>query len=282
MGHWIREMRRAGLVMCSALWLGVALAAPINLPVTGGPTLTAHWLPAADEGRRPAIIALHGCGGLYRRDGKTLDTRYTEYAELFHRAGWHVLLPDSFTARGQRSICATASTDREIRVETRRADVLAALVWLSARTDVDATRIAIVGWSHGAMTTLNTINAARTEYARPLAGAAVFYPGCSALLNWPFKVDVPVLMMLGEKDDWTPPARCVALAEQARQRNPDVAFTVLTYPDSYHGFDSAQPVRFRSDVPHGVDKKGVHAGGNPAARDSARTELMKFLTRVLQ
>jgi dienelactone hydrolase len=132
------------------------------------------------------------------------------------------------------------------------------------------------------MTTLNAINSARPGSATPLAGAVVFYPGCNALSRAPFKVDIPVLMLLGEKDDWTPPARCLQLAEQTRAKQPDVDLTVRLYPDSYHGFDGTAPVRFWTDVSNGVDPSGVHLGANPVTRAEAQAEMDGFLTRVLK
>jgi predicted alpha/beta-fold hydrolase len=50
----------------------------IALPLPDGSAITAHWLPRDGE-RRPAVVALHGCGGLFRRDGKRFDDRYPDY-----------------------------------------------------------------------------------------------------------------------------------------------------------------------------------------------------------
>jgi len=254
----------------------------IDLTADGSPII-AHWKPLADTtAAHPAVVALHGCGGLYQRDGKTFDPRYPRYVERLHQAGYHVLLPDSFTPRGTQSICTVKNNERTISVETRRADVVAAVHWLTHQPGVDARRIVLLGWSHGAMTSLNAINSARPGFAEPLAGAVVFYPGCNGLLKMPFKLDVPVLMLLAEKDDWTPPARCVELAERTRNRQPDVDLTVRVYPDSYHGFDGMAPVRYWTDVSNGVDPGGVHLGANAAARAQAQAEMDTFLKRVLK
>jgi len=268
--------------------VGCAAAPPaqrpgvIDLAADGSPVV-AHWEPLAGAGTpRPAVVALHGCGGLYRRDGKTFDPRYPHYVELLHHAGYHVLLPDSFRPRAMASICTVKNNERTITVETRRADVAAAVHWLARQPDVDPKRLVLLGWSHGAMTTLNAINTARPGFAAPLAGAVVFYPGCNALLKMPFRIDIPLLMLLGEKDDWTPPASCIQLAERTRQQEPGADVTVRVYPDSYHGFDGTAPVRFWSDVSNGVDPAGVHLGANPVAGAQAQAEMDAFLTRVLK
>ncbi len=274
---------RIGLMLVAVLCVpDSADAAIVQLGDVESKPLRAHWLPAPNtNGARPAVIGLHGCGGLYRRDGKTFDARYTEYAERLHRAGYHVLLPDSFGSRGAGPICTISNRERSITVELRRRDALAALKWLAARPEVDTRRIALLGWSNGATTALAAVNSARAGHATPLAGAVVFYPGCKTALGAPFSIDAPLLMLLGEKDDWTPPADCVRLAEQTRTRQPSASFTVKTYADSYHGFDSARPVRFRADISNGINKSGVHQGGNPVAKAESQSELDAFLLRIL-
>jgi dienelactone hydrolase len=174
------------------------------------------------------------------------------------------------------------ATERHVDVEMRRPDVIAAVDWLARHPRVDRSRIALLGWSHGAMTALTSINGARAGGAAPLAGAVVFYPGCRALLQQDFRIAMPVLMLLAEKDDWTPPARCTRLAERIRKQQPGADLTVELYPDSYHGFDGRGPVRFRTDVPNGVNKAGVHVGGNPATRARAQAAVDTFLARVLK
>ena len=286
-----RARRRLSRAVAAVLLCGLALppaarAERVEFANAEGTVLAAHWLPAAAEGARPAIVALHGCGGLYRRDGRTLDARYTGYAARFAAAGYHLLLPDSFGSRGSGPICAARDSERTITVETRRADAVAAVRWLAARPEVDARRIVVLGWSHGAMTTLVAVNSARPGAARPdasipLAGAVAFYPGCRALLREDFALDTPLLMLLGEKDDWTPPGRCLRLAERTHARQPAADLTVRVYADSYHGFDGRAPLRFLADVPNGINPQGVHAGGNPVAREQALAELDRFLQRIL-
>jgi dienelactone hydrolase len=269
----------AALAAATAL-AGPLHAEPVQLTSLDGTVIAAHWLPAPGGGTGPAVLALHGCGGLYNRDGRTLDARYPEYAARLHAAGVHVLLTDSFTPRGARQICSVKHGDRSITVETRRQDAIAAVRWLQARSEVDPQRIVLLGWSHGAMTLLTAINAARAPHAAPLAGAIAFYPGCRATLQQPFRLDTPLLLLLGEKDDWTPPGRCIALAERVSQAQPQADLTLRVYPDAYHGFDSARPVRLRADVPNGVNPAGVHVGGQPEARAAALAEFDRFITRV--
>lgn len=272
--------------------VGLAQAAPekVVLAENNGIVSTAYWAPAERAGAQPAIIALHGCSGLFKKNGRDFDARYLEYTEWLHAAGYHVLLPDSFNPRGFHSVCTIKKGEPTVTPETRKADVLAALTWLKARPEVDARRIVILGWSHGAMTALTTMNRAasstanqaNTHDAQSLAGVAVFYPGCYALGKQPFRIDAPLLMQLGASDDWTAPKYCERLVHALRERQPEADVTLHVYPDSYHGFDSPRPVGFRRDVPNGVNPMGVHVGGNPVARAQALAALESFLQRVLQ
>ncbi|HVE89147.1 MAG TPA: dienelactone hydrolase family protein [Burkholderiaceae bacterium] len=249
------------------------------LTVAGEPTLQLHWQPAKEPGPRPAIIALHGCSGLYNNRGR-FDDRYTFYAQRWNAAGWHVVAPDSLSSRGQGSLCAQTAAERTIKVAHRRDDVLRAAAWLMARDDVDPQRIAVVGWSHGASTALEVVD--RSLWRQPPAAIVTYYPGCG---GWKRRALVepaaPVLMLLGEADDWTPAAPCKELAERFQSRQPDTV-AVHVFADGHHGFDSRAPVRFRPDIPAGRDKRGVHVGGNPAAREASLAALDQFLALHLQ
>jgi dienelactone hydrolase len=261
----------------------LALAAPtasaerVRISSPDGTALVGHWMPRPGGAYGPAVVALHGCGGLFDRAGTTFDPRYLDYVARLHQAGFHVLLPDSFGSRGSGSICTVPNDKRSITVETRRGDALAAVDWLASRPEVDPRRIVMLGWSNGATTALSAMNAARPAHARNVAAAIVLYPGCSSFLKAPFRLERPTLMLLGEQDDWTPPEPCSRLADRARQAQPGLEIDVHLYSDSRHGFDSTQPVRFRPNVPNGVSREGVHSGGNPATRVAALREIEAFL-----
>jgi dienelactone hydrolase len=115
-----------------------------------------------------------------------------------------------------------------------------------------------------------------------LAAAVVLYPACRDFLRRTFAIGEPLLMLLGAKDDWTPPGPCLELAEATRAKQPGTEFEMRVYEDSAHGFDSARPVRFWKGIPNGTDPVGVHVGGNPAARAAAFTEIDTFLRRHLE
>ena len=253
-------------------------------PLPSGVVLHAHWLPAEGAERRPAVLALHGCGGLYAKGGG-LAERYRETAERLHAAGYAVLMPDSFGSRGLRDICQTRYRDRSVDVAQRAQDARAALAWLAAQPQVDARHIGVLGWSNGATTTLNLLEQRRThpEPGEPaIAGAAVFYPGCGPLAKRQAVLEAaPLLILLGALDDWTPAQPCVDFARSLQARSGGSDITVQVYDNSYHGFDGTAPVRLRADVPNGTSPEGVHQGGNPEARAQSWAVLDAFWSRVL-
>jgi dienelactone hydrolase len=286
-------------------------------------TFAAHALPAAervrfesldrDDGRpvmidalllrpattpatadSPAVIALHGCGGLFsagRGREKELSERHAAHAEAMLAAGYIVLLPDSFGSRGVREVCTIRAGERTINPQRRRLDTLGALQWLAAQPGVTRDRIALVGWSHGGSTTLATINAGNREVASFRAataappffrGAVAFYPGCTAAsrdAHW--RPSVPTRILIGAADDWTPASSCEALGKRARENAWPLEVTV--YAGAYHGFDSPRgKVVHRTDVPNGVNPgQGVHVGPDPAAREDANRKLAAFLRETL-
>jgi dienelactone hydrolase len=281
-------LRRALPAAVLGLATVCAVAAPamqrVDLPpLPSGVVLRAHWLPAEGTERRPAVLALHGCGGLYAKGGG-LAERYRETADRLHAAGYTVLMPDSFGPRGLREICQTRYRERSVDVAQRVQDARAALAWLASQPQVDARRIGVMGWSNGATTTLMLLEQrrARPEAGEPaIAGAAVFYPGCAPLAKRQAMLEnAPVLMLLGALDDWTPPQPCADFA-RTLQAHGGSDVTVHVYEGSYHGFDGTAPVRLRTDVPNGTSARGVHQGGNPEARTKSWAALDAFWSRVL-
>lgn len=249
---------------------------------------------AAPQGGRAAVIALHGCGGMYgaakgRED--QLSERHAAQARALVAAGYAVLFPDSFGPRGKRQVCTIPSSERTIRAVQRRLDALGALRWLGRQADIDPSRIALLGWSHGGSTTLATVNAGDPRVAAfreardapPFFRTAIaFYPGCSvSLRDARWKPAAPLAILIGADDDWTPAAPCEALG--VRGRDEKWPLEVVVYPEAHHGFDAPSgTVRPRRDVPNGVKPgAGVHVGPHPKARDEANAKVAAILREAL-
>ena len=104
-----------------------------------------------DAAPRPAVLLFHGCGGL--RD------HLPRYAEVAKAAGWRAFVIDSYGPRGWgRAFTLTAvCTGLSFRGYERAGDVLAAIQGVSARPDVDATRLSLGGWSHGGWAIMGSV-----------------------------------------------------------------------------------------------------------------------------
>lgn len=272
----------AALCFAPTLALADKLPAGVKVEVPGSVPLVAYWFAAAAPGPRPAVVALHGCSGPYDTRGR-LTAHLRQYAADLNAAQMHMLVLDSFGSRGLRSICELAQGKRPVRETDRRADAQAALRWLAARPEVDATRLVLLGWSHGAQTVLASLDASAAavqgQTLQPRAAVA-FYPGCTEVLkNSQYRLQAPLLMMVGERDDWTAAAPCVRLHQRLGTQAP--RFELEVYADSYHSFDHASEPRVRDNV--GSTRSGqATVGGNPAARVASRERMFRFLSEELK
>lgn len=247
------------------------------------------------NGGYPAVIAMHGCGGMYSTregHGQELAERMALRVDPMLRDGYAVLFVDSFRSRGVSEVCTIRTRERTISASRRRLDALGALAYLASRPDIARDRIALVGWSHGGGSVLQAVNtrdrAVATFFNRsgapPFFRAAVaFYPGCTTPLKAGdrYRPGTPTRIHIGLLDDWTPAKTCVDLGAAMAARNEDLLVT--TYAGSYHAFESPTgAVIHRTDVPNGVNPgKGVHVGPNPAARDAANASVRVFLRERL-
>ncbi len=289
------------LTSLAALWLALCSAQlqaqqEVALPSLDGTQLKAWWFAAEPQTdlqtnvvKRPVVIALHGCAGLYAASGVRkglLNARHQAMGEMLAGEGYHVVFPDSLTARGERSICVQKIGTRNITQLQRRTDALGALAWVRKQPWADGERVAVLGWSHGGSAVLAATDATHAQvqssHLAPFKIALAFYPGCTDSVRNGYQPNTALTFFLGADDDWTPPAPCIALAQQlqAQQTGPKQAVELNVYPGAVHDFDNPLPgVRQRPEIPSRlVPGKGVSSGQNLAARQ-ASWERVKVLLR---
>jgi dienelactone hydrolase len=234
---------------------------------TGGVNLPAKLFLPAGPATASGIVALHGCGGpLARRDDG--------WAKILAGQGHPVLLPDSFAARGLKPDCKD-STHGASAYGARRSDALAAAAWLQGQKFVPPGGVILLGWSDGGTTVLASIGPGMP--AGLIRGAAAFYPACTRTAKRPdWRNGVPLLILMGAADDWTPPAPCEALAA----RNPGI--TIDLFAGAYHDFDVPDdPVHEIHGLPYTKAGNGTaYAGQNPAARAQAMKILPAFIGKL--
>ncbi|WP_158529642.1 dienelactone hydrolase family protein [Parvibium lacunae] len=279
--------KTALLLLTSSLSLAaIAQPSPVSLP-SQRPGLQAYWFPAPTSTTQPTLIMLHGCSGTLSKQGRLTPDRLSD-ATLFNQAGIHLLVLDSFSGRGIKSICELARDFRPINERDRRQDVIDALVWLKQQPGV-GTQFAVLGRSHGGQTVLTLLSDALAkqdpngvEVLANLQGAIALYPGCRQELADPhYRISHPLLMLTGALDDWTAPAPCAALHQKLRERQPEMRFDYTSYADSYHGFDGTAPLRVRSQVANTRSGQAT-VGGNPLARQAAYDAIFSFLEQIWQ
>jgi dienelactone hydrolase len=141
-----------------------------------------------------------------------------------------ILIVDSFTPRNEpNGVCAKLDGENFIQYATRGSnDALAAVAVLKAMPEIDAKHIFLAGFSLGAVSSLlatESKNAASRDGA--VAGVIAYYPFCYDGVD----PSVPVLVLIGEKDDWTPAAKCQAVTGKTN-------FEVVVYPGATHVFNT--------------------------------------------
>ncbi|HEU0200178.1 MAG TPA: prolyl oligopeptidase family serine peptidase, partial [Burkholderiaceae bacterium] len=194
---------------------------------------------------------------------------------------------DSFSARGVRSLCELK--ERPIQPwSDRTRDAYAALDYLVGRPDVDADAVVVLGWSHGGSTVMGVVRPqapGRKPTGPHFKAAIAFYPGCaSPLQQKSWRPTMPLMVLHGEADDWTPAAPCVELAQKMQSQGLPVQ--TITYAGAHHGFDAPgnAAVRYLPRVfnPAAAGERGAHIGPDPHARRAAIEQVKGFVEGQLQ
>lgn len=275
----------AGLVLLGLCAAGAQAQEKVAFPSRDGTPLDGYLFRAPQgKGRAPALVFAHGCGGLIGKNG--INARETDWAARFTASGISVLMVDSFTPRGVSSMCAPANFRAEV-YQARPQDMYGALAYLQAQPFVDPGRIALMGWSLGGGTVLNTL---RTDSparppglapARDFQAAVAFYPASCNPARQPggWTSRIPLLVLTGEKDVWTPLAPCEALLDAAARAGQPV--TLHVYPGAYHDFD--WPGLAYRERPEFRTRTGIVpiVAMDPAARADALERVPAFLGRYL-
>jgi dienelactone hydrolase len=280
-------MVRVGLRFAVAVGAALTLAAcasgaPDSPPSADGAVPTTIAKPDG-PGPFPAVVILHDCSGLGPRSSGAPG----RWAKELVKRGYLVSLPDSFTPRGVPDGVCVAPPPRGVGVghERRARDAYAALAQLRRRPDVDGRRVGVMGGSHGGSSTLATMRAAGHEPGdtRGFAAAVALYPLCAAFTGafGVYQPRAPLLILIGDQDDWTPAEPCRVLAERAVAAGAPVAIKI--YPGAHHSFDSPNPVRYVATRmnPSAPSGRGATTGGHPQAWADAIQQVAAFFGQHL-
>jgi dienelactone hydrolase len=289
-GYEVRRAMRCGawLLLAAVLAQGCATPARISIPslADGVPRLDAYLFRPQGEGRRAAVVFLHGCGGLFSGSTGQMQPREVDWAERLVAQGYVVLAVDSFSPRGIKEMCSPRSFQTSVYTERPR-DAYGALRYLQAQPFVRPDRIAVMGWSQGGGVIMLSVRV--ESLGRPaelphgdFRAAIAFYPGScrDGAHRVPWRSTLPVLVLVGADDNWTPAAPCKTLVEGAARRGSDIRIHV--YPGAYHDFD--WPNMAPRLLAGYTTSAGVvpMVGTNTAAREDAQRRVMEFLAQHLR
>ena len=187
------------------------------------------------EKKFPLVMGVAGSEGW--RD------HHYDYLKMYQKSGFATFELNSFKSR---NIESTVGTQNEITVAAIVVDAYKALETLSKHPLIIKEKISITGWSLGGGVTLfsawNPIKETlgnNIQFASHLA----FYPPCFFdFENLDFS-DVPIHILIGESDDWTPAKPCVEFVDKLERKN----INITVYKDSHHGFDREGGLEFNEN-----------------------------------
>jgi dienelactone hydrolase len=253
----------------------------------GKTDLTAYLGRHPGDAPRPAVVLMHGCSGLLNPQGRIFPIFRAWMRALFAK-GYDVLTVDSAASRGFGQTC-TAGPNRITMWRDRPSDAYGALQYLQAQPAVAPDRIALMGWSQGGGVVLLSIN--DKSIGRPAAlkqdfkTAVAFYPGvCNDKFQskpWTqvepqgWTTQLPLLVLFGAADTWTPLAPCEEFLSAAKARGNPVELKI--YANAVHAFDA--PNLPRTELPAYRSGNGPVPviGTDEQARADAFSRVLEFL-----
>jgi dienelactone hydrolase len=234
-----------------------------NATVTGG-----IYKPGGD-GPFPAVVLMHGCGGL---------TKEVKAGMIMHSGhlvsnGFVALILDSFTGRGKGGEAACLG-HQGAAFQYRQYDAFHALKYLQSQPFVDKNNIFLMGQSQGGGVALSIARFGADDYVFPdkpiFQGVVAFYPLCDFISDLlPVELVSPLLVLAGRKDNWTPPYGCVLAKENVSGAD----YEVIVYDHAHHSFDLN--IRIQTFANHTV-------GGNVAARKDSQKQMLSWFLSHMQ
>lgn len=226
-------------------------------------TIRGYLSKPEGEGPFPAVVLLHGCGGIK-------DRSYI-WASKLNEWGYVSLIVDSFSPRSISGTCGRGSMEAE-----RAHDAHAAKAYLKKVPYVDSRYIGIMGFSAGANSVIYGIIdlhfGVNEKPESQFAAAIALYPFCKYQVKY---MDAPLMVLIGEKDDWTPASRCKSIERSGKNDfgRGKYEATFVYYSNAYHSFDWP-----------GVNNTymGHRQLYDARATEDARIKVKKFLSKYLR
>ncbi len=187
-------------------------------------------LPRPGNDRLPAVVLLHGSGGV--------GSNVLDWEQYLNAMGVATFVLDSFTGRG---IVNTNYDQSQLGRLNMIVDVYRALDVLAKNPRIDPTRIALMGFSRGGQAalyaSLKRFQRLYGPVGREFSAYIVFYPLCNTIFHEDEDVaDKPIRIFHGGADDYAPLAPCRAYVERLQAKSKNVQLT--EYAGAGHNFDN--------------------------------------------
>lgn len=250
------------------LLVSTATAETVQFPTASSSqsiNVTSDLYRPGGSGSFPAVIVLHTCGGLGLKE--------RQYGSSLRSEGYVVVVPDSFSSRGNKGKgyrCVQGNFENHVNDSV--SDAIGAVTYLRSLTYVRGDRIAIMGMSLGATAALALPPETIDQGVR---AAISYYPVCQTPAGRDFfkESKIPLLLLLGELDNWSPTAACVAKAQELQKSGRIVEW--IAYPGTHHGFDNQNYVSATND------NRGRTMQYNKTATDDSWNRFKDFLNKHL-
>ena len=248
------------------------------------PLTMAIYKPAG-SGPFPALVLVHTCGGLRLGNGAPRQ-EIRDWTKLALERGYVVFVIDSLSARG---VSAQDGCDPATWVPPGRGakDALQAREHLRKFAFVDQDRVALVGFSWGAMVGLYVSSGGiASQLSSSRYGAVVaFYPLCHVPGGGRFRevtwlradTDKPLLILMGDQDNETRPTECITRLEKLAQQGAPVEWHL--YPGATHCWDCSSLDNFSKTNLFG--DRVVYRYDRQTTQDSAE-RMFAFLAKRLK
>jgi dienelactone hydrolase len=204
----------------------------LNGDTKGTPATLAGELriPKPGSDRLPAVVLIHGSGGV----GGNVDA----WAKEINSLGIVAFILDTFSGRG---IVSTVSDQSQLDSLAMTIDAYRALALLAQHPRIDPERIAVMGFSKGAVPAVYSSNERFRKLYNPAKVSFAAHIGLYTPCNVQYRDDdkvtgVPIRLFHGIADDYVAVAPCRGYVERLKRAGANVALT--EYPDAYHGYDS--------------------------------------------
>jgi dienelactone hydrolase len=185
-------------------------------------------LPVGAPQKVPAVVLVHGSGGV--------NAGIDAWARVFNEAGVAAFILDTFSGRG---IVSTVENQDQLHSLAMMVDAYRALDVLAAHPRIRADRIAVMGFSKGAVASVfSAVERFRTAYgsANRFAAHIGMYTPCNSRYNTDTKVSqVPIRLYHGIADDYVNIVPCRAYVADLKAAGADV--TLTEYAGAQHAFD---------------------------------------------